>query len=30
MVQAMIISCAGLVQYLIDVYPDDMPYYDPQ
>lgn len=30
MVQAMIISCAGLVQYLIDVYPEDMPYYDPQ
>ena len=29
MVQAMIISCAGLVQYLADAYPEDMPHYDP-
>lgn len=29
MVQAMIISCAGLVQYLIDAYPPDLPHYDP-
>lgn len=30
MVQAIIISCAGLVQYLIDAYPPDLPHYDPQ
>lgn len=29
MIQAMIISCAGLVQYLIDAYPPDLPHYDP-
>ena len=29
MIQAMIISCAGLVQYLIDAYPADLPHYDP-
>ncbi|DBA94962.1 TPA: hypothetical protein ACH3X1_002488 [Trebouxia sp. C0004] len=29
MVHAMIISCAGLVQYLIDAYPPDLPHYDP-
>lgn len=29
MVQAMIISCAGLVQYLVDEYPSDLPHYDP-
>ena len=30
MVQAIIIGCAGLVQYLIDAYPPDLPHYDPQ
>lgn len=29
MIQAMIISCAGLVQYLVDEYPSDLPHYDP-
>lgn len=30
MVKAMIVDCAGLVKYLADQYPSDLPHYDPQ
>ena len=29
MVQVIVVSCAGLVQYLVDAYPPDLPEYDP-
>ena len=29
MVEDIIVACAGLVQYLADAYPPDLPEYDP-
>jgi hypothetical protein len=30
MVRVLLLACAGLVKYLIDAYPSDLPEYDPQ
>lgn len=29
MVEEIVVACAGLVQYLADAYPPDLPEYDP-
>jgi hypothetical protein len=28
--QAVVLGCAGLAQFLMDAYPEDLPHYDPQ
>lgn len=29
MIKVLLLACAGLVKFLIDAYPDDLPHYDP-